>query len=77
MNSFQTPEYKAKNKFPFNGFSHLRRYLRLGAKTGHCHFHVNPLVLTELLGFWTFPSSGILENRKHDVSESGSVSVLR
>jgi hypothetical protein len=24
--------------------------------------------------FWTFPSSGILETRKHDVSETGSVS---
>jgi hypothetical protein len=28
-------------------------------------------------GFWTFPLSGILETRKHDVSETGSVSVLR
>jgi hypothetical protein len=27
--------------------------------------------------FWTFPSSGILETRKHDVSETGSVSILR
>jgi hypothetical protein len=27
--------------------------------------------------FFTFPSSGILEIRKHDVSETGSVSVLR
>jgi hypothetical protein len=27
--------------------------------------------------FWTFPSSGILETREHDVSETGSVSVLR
>jgi hypothetical protein len=30
--------------------------------------------------FWVFrlfPSSGILENRKHDVSETGFVSVLR
>jgi hypothetical protein len=27
--------------------------------------------------FFTFPSSGILETRKHDVSETGSVSVLR
>jgi hypothetical protein len=27
--------------------------------------------------FWTFPVSGILETRKHDVSETGSVSVLR
>jgi hypothetical protein len=27
--------------------------------------------------FWTFPSSGILETRKHDVSETGSVSVLK
>jgi hypothetical protein len=27
--------------------------------------------------FWTFPSSGIPETRKHDVSETGSVSVLR
>jgi hypothetical protein len=24
-----------------------------------------------------FPSSGILENGKHDISETGSVSVLR
>jgi hypothetical protein len=28
------------------------------------------------MGFWTFPSSGILENRKHDVSETGSVSAI-
>jgi hypothetical protein len=27
--------------------------------------------------FGLFPSSGILENRKHDFSETGSVSVLR
>jgi hypothetical protein len=27
--------------------------------------------------FFTFPSSGILETRKHDVSETGSLSVLR
>jgi hypothetical protein len=31
---------------------------------------------SELLGFWTFPSSGILETRKH-VSDTGSLSVLR
>jgi hypothetical protein len=30
---------------------------------------------TELLGFWTL--SGILEGGKHDVSETGSVSVVR
>jgi hypothetical protein len=27
--------------------------------------------------FGPFPSSGIVENRKHDVSKTGSVSVLR
>jgi hypothetical protein len=27
--------------------------------------------------FWTFPSSGILQTRKQDVSETGSVSLLR
>jgi hypothetical protein len=27
--------------------------------------------------FLTFPSSGILQTRKHDVWETGSVSVLR
>jgi hypothetical protein len=27
--------------------------------------------------FGLFPSFGILENREHDVSETGSVSVLR
>jgi hypothetical protein len=31
----------------------------------------NP-VTYELLGFGLFPLSGILENRKHDVSETGS-----
>jgi hypothetical protein len=31
----------------------------------------------ESLGFEFFPLSGILENRIHDVSENGSVSVLR
>jgi hypothetical protein len=30
-----------------------------------------------LVFFWTFPSSGIQETRKHDVSETGSVSVLQ
>jgi hypothetical protein len=29
---------------------------------------------TELLGFRLFPSSGIVENRKYDVSVTGSVS---
>jgi hypothetical protein len=28
-------------------------------------------------GFGFLPSSSILENRKHDVSETGSVSILR
>jgi hypothetical protein len=32
---------------------------------------------SELLGFWTFPSSDILENRKHNVSETRSVSILK
>jgi hypothetical protein len=31
--------------------------------------------LTELLGFWTFFI--VLYSREHDVSETGSVSVLR
>jgi hypothetical protein len=31
----------------------------------------------ELLGVWTLPSPGILDTRKHNVSETGSVSVLR
>jgi hypothetical protein len=34
-------------------------------------------MFTGLLGSLDFPSSGILETRKHDVSETGSVSVLR
>jgi hypothetical protein len=29
---------------------------------------------SELLGFWTFP---ILKTREHNVSETGSVSILR
>jgi hypothetical protein len=35
-----------------------------------------PLLLTHRITvfFWTFPSSGILETRKNDVSETGSVS---
>jgi hypothetical protein len=32
---------------------------------------------SQLLGFWTFPSPDIHENRKHDVSETGSVSTLK
>jgi hypothetical protein len=40
---------------------------------------VTPIVVeyTNELYPWTFPSSGILDIRKHDVSETGSVSVLR
>jgi hypothetical protein len=48
----------------------------------HCFAHLvinSPDKHTGLLFFFffTFPSSGILETRKHDVSETGSVSVLR
>jgi glycerol-3-phosphate acyltransferase PlsY len=32
---------------------------------------------SESLGFWTCPLSRIINTRKHDVSEAGSVSVLR
>jgi hypothetical protein len=32
---------------------------------------------SELLGFRTYLSSSILETRKHNVSETGSVSILR
>jgi hypothetical protein len=32
---------------------------------------------SELLDFGLCPSSGIIENRKHDVSENRSVSILR
>jgi hypothetical protein len=34
-----------------------------------------PTQCTELLGFWTFPI--VWHSREHDVSETGSVSVLR
>jgi hypothetical protein len=33
--------------------------------------------MTELLGFGISPSSDILKAREHNVSETGSVSVLR
>jgi hypothetical protein len=37
-----------------------------------------PIILYRIIGFFgLFPSSGILETRKHDVSETGSVSDLR
>jgi hypothetical protein len=35
------------------------------------------VMLMGLLGFWTFPLSGILEITKHDVSETVFVSALR
>jgi hypothetical protein len=38
------------------------------------------MILSVTQSYWVlglFPSSGILENRKHDVSETGSVSVIR
>jgi hypothetical protein len=34
-------------------------------------------IYSELLGFLTLSISGILETRKHNVSETESVSVLR
>jgi hypothetical protein len=42
-------------------------------------FEVRQVLITQdyWVLFWTFPSSGILDIRKHDVSETGSVSVLR
>jgi hypothetical protein len=39
--------------------------------------YILQIYIFELLDFWTFPSYGIVENRKHDVPKTGSVSVLR
>jgi hypothetical protein len=39
-----------------------------------------PVNVTKIHNYWGFglcPSSGILESRKHYISETGSVSVLR
>jgi hypothetical protein len=35
------------------------------------------ITLSQLLRFWTYPSSGILRTREHNVSGTESVSVLR
>jgi hypothetical protein len=43
-------------------------------RSGFCDLSYN---LEKYWVFGLFPSSGILENRKHDVSEIGSVSILR
>jgi hypothetical protein len=40
-------------------------------------FNVQGFIHRITVFFWTFLSSGILETRKHDVSETGSVCVLR
>jgi hypothetical protein len=43
-------------------------------------FHLNPISVSWVQNYWNFglfPSSGIIGTRKHDVSETGSVSVLR
>jgi hypothetical protein len=45
---------------------------------GACSMHIETKkhkILSELLGFWTF--SIVWYSREHDVSETGSVSVLR
>jgi hypothetical protein len=34
-------------------------------------------IVQDYWGFGVFPWSDIIENRKHDVSETGSVSVLK
>jgi hypothetical protein len=50
--------------------SHHLQYIHVYGKVGfQTHQHV------ELLGFWTF--SIVWYSREHDVSETGSVSVLR
>jgi hypothetical protein len=36
----------------------------------------NQVYLSELLGFWTRALSGMLKNRKHDVSETIYDSIL-
>jgi hypothetical protein len=40
----------------------------------HMAVSIKVVVFSELLGFGLCPSSGILENRKHNASETGSVS---
>jgi hypothetical protein len=39
--------------------------------------HLKPVITQNYWVSGLFPSSGILETKKHDVSETGSVSVLR
>jgi hypothetical protein len=48
-----------------------------GLKNMGTKFYVYDNVIQNYCVFGLFPSSGILENRKHDVSETGSVSVFR
>jgi hypothetical protein len=45
-------------------------------KAYHTYIHI--YMIHRFTGFfWTFPSSGNLETRTHNISETGSVSVLR
>jgi hypothetical protein len=53
-------------------------------ETQMCDFHTvvteRDSVVVTLYTYWVLalsPSSGILETRKHDVSETGSINVLR
>jgi hypothetical protein len=55
---------------------YVGEYLSICATCGFSRkAQLHGIRLTEFLDF--FPSSGILETRKHNVSETGSVSVLR
>jgi hypothetical protein len=62
----------------FSNILNLCSFLNVRDQVSHPYRTTDKIiVLSELLGFGLCPTSGILKTRKHNVSETGSVSVFR
>jgi hypothetical protein len=71
---------KEKNSLKTGMFTYQRLWVRILKPSSVTLLLITQAYKMKILrisGFLNFPSSGIVETRKHDVSESGSVSVLR
>jgi hypothetical protein len=74
--------HKVRNGIFRVSHKHFHRFSKYGKLTslctcGYCRLQASLINTQDYCFFFTFPSSGILETRKHDVLETGSVSVLR
>jgi hypothetical protein len=68
---------KAKNKWMFPSDSPIHLHITVLSFEGNANQNLKDFDAQDYWVSGFFPSSGILSTRKHNVSETGSLSVLR